>query len=345
MANQLPNLLDWARRSNPDGSAADVNELLSQCNDVMKDIIWTEGNLPNGNQETVRVGLPIPQYRMANQGNFSSKSLTMQWQDRFGELTDYSIVDKSVAEIGDDERVHRMIEDQAHIEGFSQKVASDLFYANEDVNPASFTGLAPRYGALTAYLSGRNVVDGGGTGSSNSSVWLVGWGNRSVKAIFPKGTVAGLVYENKGDVVPQYDSQGRRFEAWTSYFRWKLGLVNADWRWGSRIANLDTTSAGLKGIAPYDLFVGMGAQVNMLPNLSAVTSGITSTDDPRNPTMGVRAAFYANRLVRTAMDTQAMRDKNVLLTLADFAGAPTVQFRGIPIRVCDALINAEARVV
>jgi len=343
MANLLPNLLDWARRSNPDGSAADVNELLSQCNDVMKDIIWVEGNLPN--EETVRVGLPIPQYRAVNQGNWSSKSLTMQWQDRFGQLTDYSIVDKRIALIGDDERVHRMIEDQAHIEGFSQKVANDIFYANENTNPAGFTGLSPRYGALTAYLSGRNVIDAGGTGTSNTSVWLVGWSPRAIKAIFPKGSTAGLIYKNLGDVVPQYDASGRRFEAWTSYFEWNLGLVTADWRWGSRIANIDTTSAGIKGVSAYDLFIGMGAQVNALPNLSAVTSGITGTDDPRNPSMGVRAAFYCNRTARTAMDTQAMRDKNVLLTLADFAGAPTVQFRGIPIRVCDALINAEARVV
>ena len=46
--NVYPNLVDWARRIDPDGEIAIIAEMLSQCNEVMKDMIWQEGNLPLG---------------------------------------------------------------------------------------------------------------------------------------------------------------------------------------------------------------------------------------------------------------------------------------------------------
>src|SRR6202012_1170811 len=95
--NVYPNLADWARRADPDGAIAVIGELLSQCNEVLKDMIWTEGNLPTGHKTTVRVGLPQGVWRAANQGVASSKSITEQYQDSIGELVDYSIVDKSLA--------------------------------------------------------------------------------------------------------------------------------------------------------------------------------------------------------------------------------------------------------
>src|ERR1700744_3796101 len=97
--NSYPNLADWARRADPDGAIAVIGELLSQCNEILKDMIWAEGNLPLGHKTTVRVGLPQGGLRGANQGVAASKSLTAQFQDSIGELVDYSIVDKSLAEL------------------------------------------------------------------------------------------------------------------------------------------------------------------------------------------------------------------------------------------------------
>jgi hypothetical protein len=37
-----------------------------------------------------------------------------------------------------------------------------------------------------------------------------------------------------------------------------------------------------------------------------------------------------------------IRDKNVLLKPTEYDGQPIVEFRGIPIRVVDALINTES---
>jgi hypothetical protein len=39
------------------------------------------------------------------------------------------------------------------------------------------------------------------------------------------------------------------------------------------------------------------------------------------------------RISRARYDVQAIRDKNVLLRINDYAGLPVVNFRGIPIKI------------
>ena len=343
--NVYPSLVDWARRADPDGAIAVVAEMLSQCNEVLKDMIWQEGNLPLGHKTTVRVGLPQGVWRGANQGVPSSKSLTAQFQDSIGELVDYSVVDKSLAELNGNVAKFRFTEDMAHLEGLSQQIASGVFYLNEATNPSAFTGLGPRYNTVTASNAANavNVLDAGGTASANASIWLVGWGDNTIFGIFPKGSQAGLVYEDKGDVIPAYDSNGNRFEAYTSYFRQKMGICVKDWRYGVRIANIDTTTAGLQGATPPDLFALMSRAVVRLPTASRRLSGITESDAPGDPVPGIAPAWYCNRTVREYMDIQAIRDKNVLLSSKDYAGEPVMMFRDAAIRVVDALTNTEAR--
>jgi len=162
--------------------------------------------------------------------------------------------------------------------------------------------------------------------------------------IFPKGSKAGLTFEDKGDVVPGFDGSANRFEAYTSFFKWQCGLVVEDWRYTVRLCNIDTTSAGLQGSNPPDLFQFMSKMVVRVPTMSRRVSGITETDAPGEPSPGVSPAFYCNRSIREYLDIQAIRDKNVLLTPKEYAGEPVIEFRQVPIRVCDALTTTEARI-
>ncbi len=343
--NVLPSIVDWARRVDPDGAIAVIAEMLSQCNEIMKDMIWQEGNLPLGHKTTVRVGLPQGVWRAANQGVPSSKTLTAQFEDSIGELVDYSIVDKSLAVLNGNVAKFRYSEDMGHIEGLSQQVASAEFYLNEATTPTGFTGLAPRYNTITVAnaKNAKNVINAGGTMSANTSFWIVGWGDRTIFNIFPKGSQAGLVYEDKGDVVPAYDSNGNRFEAFTSLFQFKLGLCVKDWRFGVRICNIDTTSnaGGLLSTTPPDLNALLTLAAVLLPTASRRLSGITESDAPDDPVPGINPALYMNRTGRAALDLQAIRDKNVLISLHEYAGEPTMMWRDLPVRVVDALLNTE----
>src|SRR5258708_9376291 len=82
----------------------------------------------------------------------------------------------------------------ASLEGMPQQMASTVIYGSTAVNPDRFTGLAPRYNSVltTTALSAANVIDMGGTGSDNTSIWIVTWGERTTCGIFPKRKITGL---------------------------------------------------------------------------------------------------------------------------------------------------------
>ena len=162
-------------------------------------------------------------------------------------LEDYSMVDRALAEHSGNMAAFRRSEDVAFLEGMSQTIAQTFWYGNTTVNPSTFMGFSTFYNTISTAnaQNAANVINAGGTGSSNTSVWLVGWGIESIHAAFPMGSKAGLSMEDKGDVVPGYDSVGNRFEAYTSWFRQQCALVPKDWRYAARIANLDTTNGAV----------------------------------------------------------------------------------------------------
>jgi hypothetical protein len=342
-------LMDAARRMDPDGDVSTIAELLSQANEFFKDMTWSESNMDTGHKSTVRTGLPSGTWRLPYAGVPYARSTTAQQTDGLGFLAAYSQIDKRVAELGGKIAQIRMTEDSAFLEGMSQQMATAYFYGNTNTVPTQFTGFSYRYStvATATAANAQNVLDAGGTGSSNLSMWLCGWGDMTTFGIYPKGTKAGLIFEDRGDVVPGYDSSSNPFPAYTSYFEWNAGLVTKDWRYNVRIANIDTTSGaqGLFGTTPPDLFYLLSKAVVRLPTMSKRVSGITETDAPDEPAPGINPAIYVNRTGRESLDIQAIRDKNVLLKPTEYAGMPVVEFRGVPIRVNDCLLNTETRVV
>ncbi len=340
-------LVDLARRTDPEGNIDDIAEYLSQANEMYDDMIWLEGNLPTGHKTTLRTSLPSGTWRLLNQGVPVGKSTTAQVTIACGMLEDYSVVDRKLAEMSGNIDKFRYSEDNAFLEGMSQTVALTSVYGNSTVSPSQFTGFSPLFNTVSTATAANavNVLDGGGTASANTSMWLVGWGEETCFMVFPKSSKAGLLFEDKGDVVPAYDANSNRFEAYTSWFRWEVGLCVRDWRFVVRIPNIDVTTAGLAGPNAPDLFALLSKAVVRLPRMAKGDSGITKTDAPDEPAPGLRPAIYVNRTGREYMDIQAIRDRNVLLGPRDYAGEPVTSFRSIPIRVQDQILNTETRVV
>src|SRR6266702_2008141 len=262
-------LVDLARRTDPEGNIDDIAEYLSQANEMYDDMIWLEGNLPTGHKTTLRTSLPSGTWRLLNQGVPVGKSTTAQVTIACGMLEDYSVVDRKLAEMSGNMDRFRYTEDNAFLEGMSQTVAQVSTYGNSTVSPSQFTGFSQLFNTVNAATAANavNVLDAGGTGSSNTSLWLIGWGEETCFMVFPKGSKAGLLFENKGDIVPAYDSNGNRFEAFTSWFRWEVGLCVRDWRFVVRIPNIDVTTAGLAGPNAPDLFALLSKAVVRLPRM------------------------------------------------------------------------------
>lgn len=345
MIGAFPTLVDVASRTDGEGNMPLVAEMLSQANEMYADMPFIKANEKTGHLFVFRTSMPAGSWRQYNVGTSPSKSTTAKARVGIGMLTDYSIVDRTLAEHTGDVAMFRRSEDVAFLEGMSQTIAQTIIYGNTAVNPATFQGLSTFYNTVNINLAqnAANVLDGGGVGSSNTSLWYVGWGPETIFAVFPEGSHAGLDFEDKGDVRAAYDSVGNPYEAYTGYFQQQIGLVPKDWRWGARLCNIDVTSAGLAGPNAIDIFATMAEMAFFFPKNTSTTSGITKTDAPDEA--NVRACWYGNRTMLHWMQIQAMRDRNVLLRLEDYAGRTTETWRGQPIRVCDQILNSESRVV
>ena len=338
-----PTLVDVASRTDPEGDIPEVAEMLSQCNDYTDDAPYMEANEKTGHEFVFRTSIPAGSWRQYNQGTPYSKSTTAKARVGLGMLTDFSQVDRALLRHSGQGEKFRRSEDFAFLEGMGQTVAQTLIYGNTANTPAEFMGLATFYNTIANAQNGLNILNGGGTASSNTSLWYIGWSPESFFLIYPRGEKAGLVVEDRGDVVPAYDNLGNPFLAWTTYFEQAVGLVPKDWRYGGRVANIDVTNAGLAGPNALDIFATMAELVLLFPKTSKAVSGVTKTDAPDDQ-FGTRRIWYCNRTLLHWMYVQAMRDRNVLLRLEDYAGIVTDNFRGDPIKLIDQITNTESQV-
>lgn len=322
-------LTDWAKRLDPDGKVPYIVEMLAQSNEILTDMLWKMGNLPTGERCTVRTGLPTVAWRLLNQGVATSKSTTAQIDEQCGMLEAWSEVDKDLAELNGNQNSFRLSEASAFIEAMNQEMAQTLFYGNSGLAPEEFTGLAIRYSSLSA-VNGQNVITGGGSGSDNSSVWLVVWGANTVHGIFPKESKAGLTHEDLGLVTVETTAGvgGTRMRAYQDHWQWKAGIALKDWRFVVRIPNIDISNLVAKSSAA-DLIELMIKAIHRVPNMS---SG--------------RPVFYMNRSCFQMLDIQR-RDDIITgggLTWETVDGKRQASFRGIPVRIVDQLTETEAAV-
>lgn len=327
LAANNPTLLDVAKRLDPDGKIASIVEILNATNPVLDDLSMVEGNLPTGHRTTIRTGLPLPTWRKLYGGVQPTKSTTVQVTDSAGMLEAYAEVDKALADLNGNTAAFRLSEDAAHIEGMGQEMASTLFYGNEGTEPEAFTGLAPRYNSLSAQ-NADNIIDAGGSGSDNTSIWLCVWGNQTGHGIYPKGSIGGLQMTDKGQVtVENVDGNGGRMEAYRTHYRWDCGLTIRDWRYFVRIANVD--------VSDLDTIANTKNLINWMIQASE-----------RIPELGKgRAAFYMNRRLREKLRLGILEKVSSNLTWETVSGERVMTFDDIPVRRTDALVNTESRVV
>lgn len=327
LATNNPTLADIAKGLDPDGSVAQTIEILDQTNEILKDAAFVEGNLPTGNRTSIRSGLPTPTWRKLYGGVQPTKATKVQVTDNCGMLEDYAEVDKALADLNGNAMSFRLSEDHAHIEGINQEAAQTLIYGNEGSAPAEFTGLAPRYNSLSAQ-NADNIVDAGGTGADNTSIWLVVWGPNTAHMITPKGSQTGLSVTDKGQVtVENADGAGGRMEAYRTHYKWDLGFTLRDWRYVARVCNIDVsdlaTSANTQALIRYMIMAS-----------------------ERIPQFGMgRAAWYVNRNIREKLRLGIIDKIANNLTWDTVSGQRMMMFDGIPVRRTDAILNSESRVV
>lgn len=320
----MPTLLDVASRIQ-DGKIAAVVELLGESNEPLSILPAIEANDGSAHKTTVRSGLPTATWRLLNYGVQPSKSTTVQVKDATGMLETYSKIDKALIDMSGDKAGFRMSEDRAFIEGMNQTFLDTLVYGNTAVNPERFLGLAPRYSSLSAE-NGSNIINAGGAGSDNTSIWVGVAGPQTLHLIYPKGSKAGLSHDDRGQQTVTMPD-GSMFEAMITHYKWDCGLVLRDWRYVVRIANIKTSTLAKDAASGADLVDLITQAIEMLPNLS----------------MG-RPFIMGNRTVKSFLRRQVSNKDNVNLTLDNVAGKHVLSFDGIAVIRNDSILNTEATV-
>lgn len=329
-------LLDISRRLEKDGSIAQIIEQLSEDNEILQDMMWMQCNERTNHKTTVRNGLPMVYWRKYNKGTPSSSSQTTQITDPTAMLEGRSNIDAELVQINagnDGGKAYRLSEDVAFLEAMNQRVASTIFYgASEDSD--QFVGFAERFNEISSdddidndQISSYNVIDAGGTGDANTSIWLVGWGDRCCHGLYPENTEAGFKQEDLGKGEAQ-DADGNEFTAYRTKYTWKPGLTVRDWRYVVRICNIDVAALRAGTTSAADLVELMILAQEKLPSNKA----------------GVRFAWYANKIINTQLRLQMRKQENAGFSWAELNGKKVMEFDGIPIRRVDQLLLTEARV-
>jgi|SRR5215217_2256886 len=322
-------LLDVAKTFNPDGSAATIAELLSQENEMLIDMPWYEGNLPTGHRITTRTGLPDAIFRKLNGGVPPSKATTAQLDETCGILEARSEIDCDIATLNGNTAAFRMSQATGFMESMNQTMQRQTIYGDSTA-PEAFIGLAARFNTVNANNAANavNVIDAGGTGTDNASLWLIGWGSNSVHGIFPKGSEAGLRHKDLGEI-DAFDANQNRFRAYADWYQWKCGIAVPDWRYVVRIANIDRSDLTKNASAGADLIDLMTQAVEKIHSLTGVTP-----------------AFYADRTLRSFLRRQTVNKVAAgTLQYDNVGGKPALMFAEVPVRRVDALGVNEARVV
>ena len=319
-------LADIAKTLDPNGAQARIIELLNQTNDLLTDMTWMEGNLPTGHRTTVRTQLPTVAARLLNAGTSPSKSHSTQIDEQCALFDAWSQIDVKIAELSGNPSAARLSEARAFLEAMNQKIAATLIYGAA-TTPSEFVGFAAR----TASLSGSNsdqVISASGSGSDNTSIYLVAWDPETVCGIYPKGSVAGLNHEDLGvDTVENAGGvTGALMRAYRDHWTWDCGVAVKDYRYLLRICNIDVSD--LAGGSPADLIDKMEEAQEKLPNRLG------------------RSVFYMNRTVRRFLRKQYRTDVSSGggLTYETVSGKTVTMFGDTPVRIVDAILNTEAAV-
>lgn len=339
IGNSYLSLIDLYKRSDSTRNITPVIEALNTLNPLMQDAVTVEANQGTKHLTTIRTGLPTVTWGRLYQGIPQSKSTTQQVEDTTGFVEGLSTVDVRLLELAKNPAALRMSEAQPMLESIAQDVQTNFFYSDTATTPERFKGLGARYNVLGGGGAGNQIVDGGGVGSDNTSIWFVTWGEQQTSLIYPEGTTAGISRQDKGEQ-RVYDDLNNPYYVKEELFRQHVGVTVRDWRYNVRIANIDVSNLQAGSVDVYDLlrrgyYKLQGRRNGKLKNGGMISQGKT--------------VIYANREIISAMDALATNngssDNYIRMTPDEIEGREIMTWRGMPIRETDALILNEARVV
>lgn len=316
----------------------EIVDIMVQQNDILDDLIITEANDGSSNKTTIRTGLPTPTWVAFYEGVQASKGSKQQIRNTAGHLKSKLEIDADLWDAAPDKAALLRDEIEAHSSAMMNEMADALFYGKIVNEPKKFNGFVNFFGTLGGTASTDDTVskhyvfDAKSTTQLSTaalrSIWLLGWSNRTIRCFYPKGSQGGMKKGEfkKVDVSQSNTALDTTYEAYRQYLSWQLGLDVRDYRYGGRLANLQSDEMfDTSGVPDYvELLKRMIARVR---------------DD------GVKQVWYMDKItweaVQVWLDRKTMRNA---YSYAQVESRKTKTLFGNPVRICDALNSNEDEV-
>ncbi|MDR1514083.1 MAG: hypothetical protein LBS45_00175 [Synergistaceae bacterium] len=311
------------------GTPHPLINLLSELSPLTEDLVWKPTNLDTEYKFRTIEGLPGVSYRSINEGVLPTRGTQKVVTESCSLMESVFEIDKELIDIAPDKAAYRAEQAAAHLESMTLKLSEEIWYGTRTTDPRSIQGLSERYSNLTGPAA-NYIIDAGGTGNDNASIWLVGHGDRTFHGIYPKNTRAGFEHTPgpKQDLVDP--DTGGTYEGYRDRFKWRVGVALPDYRQIGRICNIDVN----------DLLT-FGTSSDTSANLLLLVNRLTNRiHNMRNG----RFVLYMNRDVKEAWENQILQKQNLALTIDAATGSITTAYKAIPIKVDDTLLSTEATV-
>lgn len=331
-------MVDQFKQVDGKGRFINVIEAMNNTSQYcMDDWVWQQCNSGTKHRRSIRTGLPSVSWTALYEGIPQSKSFKQMVDDTTGMVEGLSSVDQRLIKLYDQNAAAiRDSEARAYFESMSQELMTALFYHNTASNPRLPKGLGARYGKLGTSGAANQVIDAGGTGSDNTSIWFVEWGFDGLSVIYPEGTVGGIQRENKGQQ-RVLDASGNPYYVEEEHIGANVGFSIGDWQRISVVRNVDISNVQAGTV---DLYKFMRKAYYKLKSRRAM-----KIMDQAAPG---RIAIYCNRDILEALDALGTNagasDNFTRLRPGEIEGKEVMTYRGFPIRETDALLNTEAPV-
>jgi hypothetical protein len=318
-------LVEQAKRINPDGTLATIVEVLNrEMGMMLQEAPWLPSNDTWVNKTVRRGTLPSSSRRKLNQGVATSSGRTTEVLDVIEMREVYAEYDKDYIDAFPEPGRARLQEAAAFLEGLGQDLTSDVLYCDSYADPDGMHGIEPRLDTV----DGEFVIDGSGTGSDVTSIYVVTWGATTCHLIYPKNMAnLGIKHTDLGEVTisdaTTAASSTSQFQGYRDHFQVKCGLVVRHPKCIGRVANIET-------------------------------SGTTNTFDEddlitllNNMKVDAGTRIYCNQTIKTQAEIRLKDKNNVYWTSQNgLDGVPFMAFRGIPVRMIDKniLLNTETAI-
>lgn len=334
------NLID-TMRAQGDSAIAEVAEVLNRLSPVVRNAFTVEANKGTQHVHSIRSNLPAVTWGRLYQGIPQSKTGRTAVTDTTGFVEGLSTIDTRLLEIAKNPAALRMSEAEGFLESLRQEVETGVFYHDVATTPEKFKGLSARYNTLTGSAYGNQVINGGGVGSDNTSIFIVTWGDFATHLIHPQGTKAGIERQDKGEQRIN-DASGNPYYVKEELFRWHVGLAVRDWRYNARIANIDVSNMQAGSVDLYSLLRQAFYKLQGVFHTSMSSGGKLN----ENASAEGRTVIYMNRTTLAALDALGTNSSNAALQLRpmELEGRMVQSYRGIPIEVSDAILSTESLV-